>query len=148
MTLYFLDVNVWVALAVASHLHGKDAWRWLKLVPNEDRLVMTRFAQIGILRLLTSPSVMGDQILTLRKAWDAYDRLIRDPRVEFYPEPRCIEVVFRRITEMFGTQSASKAVGDCWLLAHAVELTATMVTFDRGLIDLARRLGQPAILPS
>jgi hypothetical protein len=147
MTLFFPDLNVWLALSVAGHRHSEDAWNWLNKLPPAVKLIYGRYTQIGMLRLLTNTSVMGDQTLTLRKAWSVYDRWLEDPRVEFYPEPRGIDDAFRQSTGPFGTQPASKAVGDCWLLAYAIAIRASLVTFDRALYELSRKQGQSALIP-
>jgi toxin-antitoxin system PIN domain toxin len=147
MTSFFPDLNVWLALSVASHSHSSNAWDWLKLLPDQNRLLFSRFTQIGLLRLLSNTSVMGDQTLTLRKAWGVYDRWLQDPRVEFYPEPRNFDAGFRQATEPFAARPASKWVGDCWLLACAAGNQATLVTFDRALYDFARKQGHPAVIP-
>ena len=74
---------------------------------------------------------MGEQTLTLRKAWSVYDRWLADPRVEFYPEPRGIDEGFRQTTGPFAARSASKWIGNCWLLASTKGLGATFVTATR-----------------
>ena len=88
MTLFFSDLNVWLALSVPSHTHSADAWNWMNSLPGDGRLVFSRYTQIGLLRLLTNTSIMGEQTMTLSEAWDVYDRWLEDPRVDFYPEPR------------------------------------------------------------
>jgi hypothetical protein len=88
MTLFFPDLNVWLALSDTGHVHSASAWKWREILPDDHKLIFSRYTQIGLLRLLTNVSVMGDQTLTLRKAWGVYDRWLEDPRVEMYPEPR------------------------------------------------------------
>ena len=110
-------------------------------------LVFSRFTQIGLLRLLTNTAVMGDETLTLHKAWAVYDRWLKDPRVEFYPEPRNVDAAFRRATEQFAGKTASKWVGDCWLLAYAEATQARLVTFDQALCEFARKQGNRAVIP-
>jgi toxin-antitoxin system PIN domain toxin len=148
MTLFFPDLNVWLALSDSGHAHSADAWKWLKALPDDHKLIFSRYTQIAFLRLLSNASVMGDQTLTLRKAWGAYDRWLEDPGVEFYPEPRNLEAAFRQITASFASQQESKAVGHCFLLAYAKELQATLVTFDRALHGFARKHGHTAVIPS
>jgi len=70
-----------------------------------------------------------------------------DPRVEFYLEPRNAESEFREVTRPFAAQASSKWVGDCWLLAFAAGTGASLVTFDRALVDFARKRGQAAVIP-
>ena len=147
MTLFFPDLNVWIALSVLVHSHNRPAWTWLNRLPADDRLLFSRYTQIGLLRLLTNSAVMGDQTLTLRKAWAVYDRWLEDPRVEFCPDPRNVEAVFRQVTEPFAAKAASKWVGDCWLLAFAQATHSRLVTFDQALSDFARKQGHAALRP-
>jgi len=147
MNLFFPDLNVWLALSVAGHSHSPSAWKWLRLLPGDAKLVFSRYTQIGLLRLLSNASVMGDQTLVLRKAWSVYDRWLQDPRVEFYPEPRGMDAAFRSTMEPFAARRASNWVGDAWLLAYASEIEATLVTFDRALHELARKGGHAAVVP-
>lgn len=114
----------------------------------DAKLVFSRYTQIGLLRLLSHRSVMGEQTLSLHQAWSVYDRWLKDPRVEFYPEPQGADVLFREITKPHANKPASNAVGDCWLLASAVGIHATLATFDRALNELARKQGHPAIIPA
>jgi uncharacterized protein len=147
MTLFFPDLNVWLALSVADHSHSADSWSWIKHLPPDAKLLFSRYTQIGLLRLLTNRSVMGQQVLILRKAWRVYDAWLEDPRVEFYPEPRSVDTSFRHFTEPFAAQPASKSVGDCWLLACAKEIGATLATFDKTLNEFSRKQGCPSIIP-
>lgn len=147
MTLFFLDVNVWMALSDSAHRHHIDCWSWLNGLSANSKLIFSRFTQIGLLRLLTNPSVMGPQTHSLRKAWSVYDQWLDDPRVEFYPEPQGIDAGFRDATEPFAAQRAPKALGDCWLLAYAKGLNATLVTLDWSLREAAAKQGCSAIIP-
>jgi len=148
MTLLFFDLNIWLALSDVGNSHNANAWRWLNHLPADARLIFSRYTQLGLLRLLTNPAVMGDQTLTLRQAWAVYDQWLQDPRVEFYPEPRNLEAAFRQATQPFAAKQASKWVGDCWLLAFAEAARAQLVTFDRALIEFARKQGNSAVLPA
>lgn len=51
------------------------------------------------------------------------------------------------MTEPFAARAASKWVGDCWLLAFAAGVSATLVTFDRPLHDYARKSGFASVIP-
>jgi toxin-antitoxin system PIN domain toxin len=148
MTLFFPDLNVWLSLSDGANAHHAAAQAWLDHLPDDAHLILSRFTQIGLLRLLTNTAVMGDQTLTLRQAWAIYDRWLADPRVEFYPEPRDLEAGFRQATQPFAARQASKWVGDCWLLAFAETAKAQLVTFDRALHQFARKQGNSAILPN
>jgi len=147
MTSYFPDLNVWVALSDGGHSHNAAAWEWINNLPPDDRLIFSRYTQIGLLRLLTNQAVMGDQTLTLSKAWAVYDRWLEDPRVEFCPEPRQVEESFRLSTQPFASKAASKWVGDCWLLAFAQATHSRLITFDQALCEFAHKQGHAAVRP-
>ena len=147
MTLFFPDLNVWLALSVEGHIHNTPAWRWLRSVPGDSRLIFSRYTQIGLLRLLTNTAMMSDRVLTVCEAWAVYDRWLKDPRMEFYPEPRNVDAEFREALEPFTAKPASKWVGDCWLLAFSAGSGAALVTFDKALFDFARKWGQAAVMP-
>jgi hypothetical protein len=75
MTLFFPDLNVWLALSVAGHMHNPAAWGWPSRQPANRKLIFSRHTQLGWLGLLTNSRVMGDLTLTLAltlgKAWEA-----------------------------------------------------------------------------
>jgi toxin-antitoxin system PIN domain toxin len=148
MTLFFPDVNVWLALSIAEHPHSQEAWMWLRTLAPDARLVLARYTQLGMLRLLTNTAVMGERPLTLQRAWAVYDRWLDDPRVDFYPESRDAGTRFRALTENFARKPASNWVGDCWLLASSAESGSTLVTFDRALSAFARKQQIRAVRPN
>ena len=147
MISFFPDLNVWLALSVAGHSHSTDAWKWLTLVPGDSRLIFSRYTQVGLLRILTNQAAMGQKTVTLQKAWNVYERWLDDPRVQFYPEPRGIDAAFREATAPFAAKPASKWVGDCYLLAYARQSDASLVTFDKALLEIARKYRYDAIMP-
>ena len=148
MTSFFPDVNVWIALSDATHVHGEASWNWLRQLAPDSMVLFSRFTQIALLRLLTNQSVMGSETLTLQQAWNRYDRWLSDPRIDLCPEPHGIELAFRETTEPFAAKTASKWVGDYYILAYAGACGATLVTFDKGLLDLSRKCGYAAISPA
>ena len=148
MTSFFPDLNVWLALSVTGHIHTAEAWNWMNSIPTDARLVFCRYTQVGLLRLLSNPSVMGDRVLPLGRAWDVYEQWIADVRVHYYPEPRTLDTAFHDATAPFALQPASKWVGDCYLLAYAAEVDSTLVTFDKKLIQYARKHRYDAISPA
>jgi toxin-antitoxin system PIN domain toxin len=147
MTLFFPDLNVWLALTDDGHAHNSVAWAWFNALADGSTLIFSRYTQIGLLRLLTNAVVMGGKTITLREAWAVYDGWLEDPRVEFFPEPRHVDAGFRAATEPFAGKTASKWVGDCWLLAFAEAAQARLVTFDRALWQVAQKQGNRAVIP-
>jgi uncharacterized protein len=129
-TLNFLDANVWLALIWAEHSHSEKAQEWFAQ-SSEEKFFYCRFAQITVLRLLTTSSVMGKDATTMAEAWELWDKVCADDRVAFLPEPDIVEREFRRLSEL-GTVSP-KVWADSYLLAFARAAGLKLVTFDRGL---------------
>jgi toxin-antitoxin system PIN domain toxin len=148
MTSFFPDLNVWLALSDNGHSHAATAWYWLNQLPEDATLLFSRYTQVGLLRLLTNTAVMREYTLTVQGGWEMFDRWLSDPRVQFHPEPSHLDAAFRNSTAPFGGQRASKWIGDCYLLAFAKEAGATLVTFDKALLNLARKHHYAAIIPS
>ena len=84
----------------------------------------------------TAETVMRDEVMTQRQAWAAYDRWLRDPRVELVDEPADVETRFRALTRL--RQPATKDWADSYLAAFATVGQLTLVTFDRGLRSKAK----------
>jgi uncharacterized protein len=148
MTSFFPDVNVWLALSDVLHVHNLPAWNWLNSLPQNGTLLISRYTQLGLLRLLTNETVMGRQTLTVRQAWNVYDSWLEDARVEFISEPPTLDAGFRQATTPFSAKPACKWIGDCYLLAYAQQSRSTLVTFDRALMDLAHQQGCSALRPA
>jgi toxin-antitoxin system PIN domain toxin len=130
-TSLFPDINVWVALTYEGHAHHHVAATWFATLKSDVSLVFCRFTQLGLLRVLTTEAVMGDEVMTQREAWAAYDRWHQDPRVELVDEPAEIETRFRALTRL--RQPATKDWADSYLAAFATVGQLTLVTFDGGL---------------
>jgi uncharacterized protein len=130
-TSLFPDINVWVALTCEAHVHHADASVWFAALSPEATLTFCRFTQLGLLRLLTSTAVLGDEAMTQPQAWSIYDRWLDDPRVEFVEEPAELERDFRALTRL--RQPATKDWADSYLAAVATVGRLTLVTFDKGL---------------
>jgi predicted nucleic acid-binding protein len=81
----FPDVDVWVALAYEGHQHHESATAWFAKL-NEETVYFCRFIQLGLLRLLTHPSVMREDVRNRTEVWQVYDLFLRDERVSFRTE--------------------------------------------------------------
>ncbi len=132
----FLDVNVWLALSSRDHKHFKPAWAWYKELPSQTVLLFCRFTQLGLLRLLTSQSVMGQGTLTQGQAWKAYDRLLQTAGAGFIDEPAGLESILRPLSS--GEQASPKEWADSYLAAFSEAANLTLVTFDRSLAGKAK----------
>ena len=125
-----------MALTYEGHVHHAVAASWFAELQSDAALAFCRFTQLGLLRLLTTVAVMGDEVMTQPQAWVAYDRWLQDPRVRFVDEPPEIEPRFRALTRR--RQPATKDWADSFLTAFATVGQLTLVTFDRGLREKAK----------
>lgn len=125
----FPDVNVWIALTSDRHLHHAIAARWFASLDEESRLCFCRFTQLSLLRLLTTPAVMGPEVMTQSEAWQVYDRWLDDPRIAFLDEPTGLEHAFRSHSRR--RSPSPKEWADSYLLAFAATSGLRLVTFDQ-----------------
>ncbi len=129
MRAFFPDVNFWFALAVEEHAHHRSALDWWE--QDSDRILFSRYTQMGLLRLLTTPAMMLGKPLTMSGAWSVFDSLSIDPRVRFVGEPESLGGVFRSLTS--SEIVAPKLWMDAYLQSFSHVEGAALVTFDRAL---------------
>jgi toxin-antitoxin system PIN domain toxin len=136
MKSYFPDVNVWVALAYEGHQHHASATLWFAKL-NGETVYFCRFTQLGLLRLLTHPSVMREDVRNQTEAWETYDSFLQDERVSFRSEadPEPVESILRKLTS--NNRSLSQQWPDAYLAAFGRAAGLTLVTFDRGLRQMS-----------
>jgi toxin-antitoxin system PIN domain toxin len=128
--MYLPDVNVWLALAWEEHDHHSAAEQWFESISN-DRCYFCRLTQQGLLRLVTTPSVMRNAVITLEDAWRMWDKFLRDPRIGLLPEPEDLTTRWRSYTSR---KSFSPRIwNDGYLAAFASAANLRLVTFDLGL---------------
>src|SRR5208283_3678039 len=137
-TSYLPDLNAWLALSWANHMHTDAAWAWFSR-QQDNRFLFCRFTQLGLLRLLATSAVMGKDVQTIGAAWKVYDRWLEDSRVGIRQEPVELDGAFRAATRSVSRLSSPKALGDCYLLALSQVTNTTLVTFDRGLASACEK---------
>lgn len=123
-----LDVNVWFAAAWGDHSHNADVAAWLAEYDGELRLC--RVTHMGLLRLLSSPPVMGDAALSRADAWHVVDALRSDERVVWMSEPVHLEQVWRALSAR--EDRSHKLWTDDYLAAFAQASGCPLATLDRG----------------
>jgi toxin-antitoxin system PIN domain toxin len=139
------DLNVWLALSWANHMHSDAAWAWFSR-QEDSQFFFCRFTQIGLLRLLTTSAVMGKDVRTVGEAWKVFDRWLEDARVGIRPEPFELDAAFRAATRSVTRLASPRALGDCYLLAVSQVADARLVTFDRGLASSCHKARQRVTL--
>jgi len=132
----FPDVNVWLALTHSRHVHHSHAALWFDAA-GDSSLFFCRFTQLGLLRLLTNPQVMGEETMTQRGAWAAYHRWFEDARVAFMPEPVSADFEHTFHAASLRERPATKLWADAYLAAFARIAGLSLVTFDRSFPKLA-----------
>jgi hypothetical protein len=123
------DVNVWLAMTFAVHVHHLAAKAWFDQVV-DSQCAFCRLTQQAFLRLASNPAVFGPQAVTLAESWRLYDLLSSDPRVTFSAEPAGIEFLWRANTRR--RTYSPKVWNDAYLAAFAQAAAIEIVTFDKG----------------
>ena len=124
-------MNVWFALVHEIHPHHEAALAWGESLDSDTAAYFCRFTQLGVLRLLTNRSAMGEDVLTQAEAWEAFDALLVNPGNQMMDEPRGIDVLFRQHTQR--NEISTKQWADGYLAAFAIAAGIRLVTFDRAL---------------
>jgi len=130
---FLVDINVWLAVTYSRHVHHDVATSWFETA-GADEALFCRQTQLGFLRLLTNPRVMGLDTMTQLRAWQAFDELRWDLRVSFILEPEGIEPILRQLTR--GLRSGRDVWSDAYLGAFAKTAGLTIVTMDRGFAHM------------
>ena len=136
---------MWLALSWASHVHSDAAWTWFSRETG-GRFFFCPLTQVGLLRLLATSAVMGEDVLTIGQAWRVYDRWLEDSRIGIQHDLFGIDAAFRAASRPVSRSSSPKALGDCYLLAVAQVANATLVTFDRALASACQKARHSVVL--
>ena len=126
------DVNVWLATLVAEHPHHDAATGWWRegVLPAGEDVAFCRLTQLGLLRLLTSESVMGRQRLDHAHAWAVFAEIAAQERVKFLEEPTGID---EHLADLCSREGSSPGFwSDAYLAAFARAGRHRFTTFDRG----------------
>ena len=129
---YLLDLNVWVALVIPTHLHHAVAEPWFDALETPDQALFCQPTQQGVLRLLSTESVMrayGQPVSTNDEAWALLDLVMADSRVGVAAESNGLLTLWRRFSSP--PSASPKLWMDAYLAAFAVSGGYTFVTIDR-----------------
>ena len=133
---YFPDINLWLALNAADHAHTKAALEWYYSIKDDDVLYFCRITQLGLLRLLTTKSVMGLDTHSQHAAWMIYRTWHEEAGARFMNEPAGIDTLLGASAN--SPLSSPKSWNDAYLAAFAEAAGLTLVTFDRALAGKAK----------
>jgi uncharacterized protein len=99
-------------------------------------VAICRVAQMGLLRLLTNPKVLGTGAQPIRRAWAVSNEVLTDKRVFFASEPAKLEAAWA--TMMDHPAAGHTSWTDANLAAFARQFEYEMVTFDHGFRRVVR----------
>jgi uncharacterized protein len=125
-----VDVGVWLAAVWGRHVHNPVATGWFGR--EADGMAFCRVTQMGLLRLLSNPAIMGEDAIERSQAWRTYDQLWADERVGWADEPVELDAVWRAISAR--DDKSHKLWTDDYLAAFAQASEATLVTLDRKVL--------------
>jgi toxin-antitoxin system PIN domain toxin len=123
------DVGVWLAATWGRHARHRIARQWFE--EQSDDLILCRVTQMSVLRLISNPVVMGEDVVTRSEAWRIIDHFWSDSRVLWAEEPDHLEAVFRAISAQYG--NSHKLWTDDYLAAFAQASGASLATLDTKL---------------
>jgi uncharacterized protein len=123
------DVNVWLAAAWSRHSEHTIAKSWIDREPGD--MVFCRVSQMALLRLLTNPAITKEDVLSRRRAWDVFEKLIADPRIRLLAEPQGLDPLWIAFSKR--EDKSHLLWTDDYLAAFAQAADAELVTFDRAL---------------
>jgi hypothetical protein len=122
-----LDIGVWLAAIWSGHIHHPPVAEWFD--ERTDDLQLCRVTQMGLLRLLSNPAVMGPDAVPRATAWRIIDQLRADDRVRWAGEPIQLEQTWRAISAR--DDNSHKLWTDDYLAAFAQTAEMTLVTLDK-----------------
>ncbi len=123
-----LDVGVWLAAIWGGHGQHKKVATWFQDEPGP--LFLCRVTHMSLLRLLSNPALMGEDVVSRRVAWQLMDKLRSDERVAWADEPTQLEPVWRAISSR--NDHSHKLWTDDYLAAFAQAAGISIATLDRG----------------
>lgn len=124
------DVNVLLAILHAEHEHASVAQAWLETQTDPAVIRICRVTHMGVLRLLTRRSVMGERLLSPEEAWSALETLLSDDRFVFVAEPLNLAEHWKSLSLTMSRGSSIDT--DTYLASLALSLNLEFVTFDKG----------------
>jgi toxin-antitoxin system PIN domain toxin len=129
MKRYLVDLNVVLAILAWRHDHHTRAMTWFDGL-GAGRTGICRVVQLGVVRLLGNPSVLGKDAISAEEGWAVVGELLEDERLDFVEEPEGLEKALPPLLKYSGP--TGKLVTDAYLSAFAIASKRQLVTFDRG----------------
>jgi toxin-antitoxin system PIN domain toxin len=126
---YLADVNVLFPLLISRHQHRQRALEWFDSVAVGE-VALPRIVRLGLLRLLSTPQIMGPDVLSPAPALTALQKLEDDERIALVHEPDGVDGVIGRLVAACAT--TPNLWTDAYLAAFAITCGLRLISFDRG----------------
>ncbi len=131
-----LDVNVLLPVLLPQHPAHAAAHAWLMHRPSDAVAYWAWPTQLGVLRLLSQPRIMGDAALAPEQALQTWEALVAAAGLQQIADtPPAHAQHLRRLVA--GRATSPNLWTDAWLAALALSLGCEMVSFDRGFRSFA-----------
>jgi len=124
---------VLLPLLLDRHTHRGAALLWFDSVGTGE-VRMRRVVQLGLLRLLCTEAVMGEDVQTPNEAWQAVAMLQFDERIRWCAEPEDLDTILSGLVS--GRVPTPMLWTDAYLAAFAEAGGLRLVTFDHGFRSL------------
>lgn len=119
---------MWIALAWEGHTHHTVASKWF-IEAGEGEASFCRVTQMGFLRIITQAKAMGVDVLSHQEAWEVFDDLSTDGRVQFLGEVASPEHTWKTFSK---SSTSNNIWTDSYLAAFATTHNLQLVTLDQG----------------
>lgn len=130
------DVNVMLALVAQRHASHEEVKAWWQTLPPAETIYIARPVQTGLLRLLCTEAVMGEDTLSLPGAWAVYATLLASGRFAMVLESPGLDAAWERLCRPFGR--SPKVVMDTYLAAFALSGGYRLATLDRAFAQFPK----------
>lgn len=140
MSTALLDLNILTALLWPAHEHHDAAHRWFER-RGRARWATCPLTQLGFVRLVSNPAFSRDALPPLA-ALALLGENLSHPAHEFWPENLQLPSAVKAMEPHL---HGYRQLTDAYLLALADKRKGVLVTFDRGLRNLAANLSQSVL---
>ncbi len=135
-----VDVNVLIHLSNRSSAQHATAAGWLEnAIARGEPIVIPETVATGFVRISTDRRIMETPITT-DNAFSFVDALLASPKISMFAARTKTFSIFKSLATDLGL--TGNDVPDAWLAALAIDIDATLVTFDRGF----RRIPQLRVI--
>ena len=139
MATWLVDTNVWLALLEERHAFHRTTVAWWNALHMDDRVLFCRSTQQSFLRLRTTDALTmayGLEPDTNATAWQAYQTLRKDERIELVDEPVTLEAEWKALAAV--GMASPKLWMDAYLAAFAIAGSFRLVTIDKAFKQFKR----------